>query len=105
MIWILPLVLLIAFEAIADTFAEEYALHGGWFWFAAITCYVIGNTFWLYSIRHGSGLARGAAIFSVSTAVLATSIGFFAFHEKLHYLQTLGIVLGLVSLILIFWKQ
>ncbi len=104
MIWILPLIGLIGFEVIADIFAKEYSLHGGWFWFCAIACYVIGNSFWLYSIRHGAGLARGATIFSVSTAILATITGVYFFHEELRTYQLLGIALGVVALALIFWE-
>ena len=105
MIWILPLFGLIVFEMIADIFAKEYALKGGWFWFAALFCYIIGNSFWLYSIRHGAGLARGADIFAVSTAILATFIGVYYFHESLRTLQWVGVGFGIISLVLIFWKQ
>jgi glucose uptake protein GlcU len=105
MIWILPLIGLIFFEMIADIFAKEYSLRGGWFWFISLACYIIGNSFWLYSIRHGSGLARGADIFAVSTAILATFIGVYYFNENLRALQMIGIAFGIVSLVLIFWKQ
>lgn len=104
MIWILPLIGLIGFELIADVFAKEYALKGGQLWLVALIFYIIGNSFWLYSIRHGSGLARGADIFAVSTAVLATFIGVYFFHEELKYIQLLGLGLGIISLVLIFWR-
>ena len=104
MIWILPLLGLIGFEIIADIFAKEYSLKGGLFWVLPLLCYIIANSFWLYSIRHGSGLARGANIFSVSTAIAATMIGFYFYHEKLGTLQMIGIFLGLISLVLIFWE-
>ena len=105
MIWALPLAGLVLFEIIADVFAKEYALKGGAFWFTAILCYIIGNTFWLYSIRHGAGLARGTDIFVVATAITATFIGVYFFGETLRGMQWVGVIMGLMSLTLIFWGK
>ena len=104
MIWIIPLLVLIAFEVIADVFSKEYSLKGGWFWLLAMLSYIIANTFWLYSIRHGSGLARGASIFAISTAILATIVGVYFYHEQLKTIQIAGIFTGIISLVLIFWE-
>lgn len=106
MIWIIPLVGLIIFEIIADVFAKEYSLRGNWLlWILAITGYVIANSFWLYSLKNGAGLTRGANIFSVSTAVVATIIGFYIYHKKLNNFQIAGIFVGMLSLVLIFWES
>ncbi len=104
MIWLLPLLGLIGFEIIADIFAKEYSLKGGWLWFGAILAYVIANSFWLFAIKSGSGLARGANIFSVSTAVIATIIGMYFYKEHIGGVQMAGIALGILSLILILWE-
>jgi multidrug transporter EmrE-like cation transporter len=104
MIWVIPLFGLIFMEIVADIFAKEYSLKGGWLWFGAITSYVIANSFWLYSIKHGAGLARGASIFAVSTAVVATIIGVYFYKENLGTAQLVGIFLGVISLALIFWE-
>lgn len=104
MIWILPLVGLIVMEVVADVFAKEYSLRGGWFWLAAIASYIVANSFWLYAIKHGSGLARGATIFSVSTAIIATVVGIYFYKEHLGDAQLAGIFLGIISLVLIFWE-
>lgn len=62
--WIIPLMLLIAFEAVADVLSKEYLNHGtAKWWLLAIGMYVVANIFWLYAIRHGSGLTRGACFF------------------------------------------
>jgi drug/metabolite transporter (DMT)-like permease len=102
--WLVPLFGLIGFEVVADIFAKEYSLKGGWLWFGAIASYVIANSFWLYSIKNGAGLARGATIFSVSTAIIATIIGVYIYHEKLHTGQLAGIGFGVLALVLIFWE-
>lgn len=103
--WIIPILFLILFEIIADVFAKEYALKGNWyFWISAILAYVIANAFWLWSIRSGSGLARGAIIFSVCSAILAIIIGLYFYGEETNKIQIAGMFVGALSLILIFWK-
>ncbi|MBX4189552.1 hypothetical protein KW785_03100 [Candidatus Parcubacteria bacterium] len=105
MIWVLPLVGLIGFEVVADIFAKEYSLKGGWpLWFAAIAGYIICNAFWLYALKSGSGLARGGTIFAVATAITVVILGVHFYHESLKPLQYGGIALGIVSLVLIFWE-
>lgn len=105
MFWIIPISFLILFEIIADVFAKEYALKGHWFlWVSAIMGYVIANSFWLWGIRSGSGLARGAIIFSVGSAVVAAVIGIYFYGEQTNKLQIAGIALGVIALTLIFWE-
>ena len=103
--WLIPLSLLIYFEIIADFFAKEYSLHGRWiFWTLALVGYVVANMFWLNSIRNGSGLARGAIIFSVGSAVVAVILGTVGFREHVSTAQVVGLLLGVASLILLFWE-
>lgn len=105
MIWIVPLIGLIAFELIADVFAKEYSLKGGpLLWCLSILGFVIANSFWLYSLKNGAGLARVATIFAVSTALLAIIIGIYFYDEKLSSFQSAGIIVGIISLVLIFWE-
>ena len=74
--WIFPISLLIVFECIADIFAKEWQLHGGaWRWIGSIGSYMVANTFWLFALKGGSGLARGGLIFAVSCAPMAIVIG------------------------------
>ena len=104
--WLIPLIILIAFESIADIFAKEWSLRGSKiFWVGSIFAYFLGNIFWLYSIRHGSGLARGAIIFSVATATAAIFIGIIGFKESFSKIQFVGAILGIISLVLIFWQD
>ena len=101
-LWLFPISMLLAFEVVADVLAQEYSLHGGWIWWSvAILGYVIANSFWLYAIRHGSGLARGAIIFSVGSAVLACLIAILYYKEQVSPTQIVGLVLGIVALALL----
>ena len=104
MSWILPLSVLIFFELVADVLAKTWSLSGGWIMAAgAMISYLLANTFWLFALHNGSGLARGAVIFSVVSAILAAGLGFFLYKEALSPIQIIGIVLGTVSVALIFW--
>ncbi len=104
MFWIFPLILLIFFEAIADIVSKEWALHGNWLrWTLAIVGYVVANAFWLFALRSGSGLAKGAAIFSVASAIIALILGVILYKENLTTVQLIGVGLGVISLALIFW--
>jgi len=103
--WVVFLGLLILFEAIADILAKEYQIRSGWIFFAAaILAYVIGNVFWLFSLKTGGLLTRGAIIFSVGSAIMAVLIGLVFFKEHITRLEFLGIILGLVSVVLLVWE-
>jgi drug/metabolite transporter (DMT)-like permease len=103
--WLIPLSLLIIFELVADIFAKEYSLRGNYsLWISAIISYVVANAFWLNAIKNGSGLAKGAIIFSIISAVLAVLIGVILYKEIVTKIQIFGIILGIISLIFIFWE-
>ena len=105
MLWILPITFLIIFELVADIFSKEYSLKGHWYlWLGAIMGYVVANIFWLWAIRSGSGLARGAVIFSVGSAVAAVVLGVYFYSESVNRLQIIGMILGIISILLIFWE-
>ena len=103
--WLIPLAILIFFEGVADIFAKYWSLKGG-FWLVAFSLisYILANTFWLFALRNGSGLGRGAIIFSVASAIIAVLLGLLLYHEKINSIQIIGVFLGIVSLALIFWE-
>lgn len=91
---------LIAGEFVADILAKEYSLRASvGLGIAALSMYCIGNAFWLWSLRTGSGLARGGVIFSSSFIILCTFVGVILYHEHLTILQWIGVVLGIGSVI------
>lgn len=103
--WIVPLFLLVLFEALADLIAKSWANTGkisiaG----LALFGYIVANIFWLISLKNGAQLSTGAIIFSISSELLAIAIGIFLYHEQLTKLQIGGIVLGVISLILLIWE-
>ncbi len=105
MFWIIPISFLILFELFADIFSKEYSLKGHWYlWAGALLGYIVANIFWLWGIRSGSGLARGATIFSVGSAIIAIIIGLYFYGETVNKFQVFGMILGVIALILIFWE-
>ncbi len=103
--WFFPLLLLIAFEACADIVAKYYAVSNKIYIAAAALClYIVGNVFWLISLKNGAELSTGAIIFSLLSEILAISIGILLYHEQLSKLQLAGIVLGFISLVLLVWE-
>lgn len=105
MFWIIPFIIFITLTLFADVFSKEYSLKGQWsFWILAMLGYAIGNAFWLWSIKTGSGLARGAVIYVVITAIFTSIVGLYFYQESMNKIQITGIVLGVLSLILIFWE-
>ncbi len=104
--WIIFLILVIVFEMAADVMSKEWSLNGrSWFLIGGLIFYLASNLAWLFSLKYGSGLARGISIFSVISAILAIMIGIIFYKEQITRLQGAGMVLGLISLILIFWED
>ena len=101
--WVFFLGLLVTFELIADFFSKEYSLKGYWlYWGIAILSYVVANIFWLSAMKSGSGLIRGANIFSVGSAVCATVLGYYVFHEEITRIQIVGVIMGMCAIVLLF---
>ncbi len=104
--WLIPLAILIFFEAIADIFAKEWSLGKRSLFYAALSlvAYLLANSSWLIALKYGSGLARGAIIFSVASAILASLIGIILYKEHLSVLQFFGAILGIISIFLLIWE-
>lgn len=103
--WIFPLTLLVVFEIFADITAKEWSLgKPSWLAILALAFYVAANAFWLVALRNGSGLGRGAVLFSVASAILAIVIGIVFYKEHASIQQIIGMILGVAAVVLIFWE-
>ena len=97
--------LVVFLESFSDILAKEWSLKSNnWMVAAALSGYLITNIFWLYALKNGMGLTRGAVIFSVGSAILGVLIGVLFYKEVLTPLQTIGVILGLMGAIMIFWE-
>ena len=103
--WIIPIGLLVFFEALADILAKEWQLkQSHWLAVGSLACYLVANSFWLFALRNGSGLARGGLVFSVACMLLALFIGVWMYGEQVTKLQCTGIGLGFVAVVLMSWE-
>lgn len=103
--WIIPLSILIIFEGVADYFAGKWGVTGSMrFAIISFVGYAMGNLSWLIAVHNGSGLARGAEIFSIVSALLAILIGIVVYKESLTTIQIIGVVLGVISIVLLVWE-
>ena len=100
--WIVPIALLVLFEGLADIVAKYFAITNKMYVaVGALLLYVVANIFWLVALKNGAELATGAIIFSITSEVLAISIGLLMYHERISLLQGIGIILGFISVVLL----
>lgn len=97
--WLYYLLLLVAFELVADILAKQFALNGK-FVFAALSIlgFIAANIAWLVSLRTGAELSKGAVLFSVLSGIGAVLIGVLVYHEKANPYQLIGLALGIAAI-------
>lgn len=103
--WVIPLLILVLLEASADILAKTWQIKSIWFWAAAaLIAYLLANMFWLLSLKNGAGLAKGAVLFSIMSAILAVIIGVVFYKEQITQIQLVGLIIGIIAIALIFWE-
>ena len=97
--WLYFLLLLVAFELLADILAKQFSLNGRiLFAILALIGFLAANTAWLISLRTGAELGKGAVLFSVLSGIGAVMIGVLVYHEKTTPWQLIGLTLGIVAI-------
>lgn len=97
--WLYFLLLLVAFELLADVLSKQFAISGKYvFALLAILGFIAANTAWLISLRTGAELSKGAVLFSVLSGIGAVVIGIFVYHEKANPYQLIGLALGIAAI-------
>ncbi|HEY5002212.1 MAG TPA: EamA family transporter [Ktedonobacteraceae bacterium] len=97
--WVYFLLLLVAFELLADILAKQFALNGRiLFAILALLGFLAANTAWLISLRTGAELGKGAVLFSVLSGIGAVMIGVLVYHEKTTPWQIIGLALGIAAI-------
>jgi multidrug transporter EmrE-like cation transporter len=98
--WLYFLLLLVAFELLADILAKQFSLNGRLlFAILALLGFLAANTAWLISLRTGAELGKGAVLFSVLSGIGAVMIGVLVYHEKTTPWQIIGLVLGIAAIV------
>lgn len=97
--WLVYLIILVAFELVADVLAKQFAINGKLiFGVLSILGYVLANIAWLISLRSGGTLSKGSVIFSALNAVVAVVIGLLIYREKVGPYQLIGLALGIAAI-------
>jgi multidrug transporter EmrE-like cation transporter len=97
--WLFFLLLLVAFELLADILAKQFSLNGRiLFALLALLGFLAANTAWLISLRTGAELGKGAVLFSVLSGIGAVMIGVLVYHEKTTPWQLIGLGLGIAAI-------
>ena len=97
--WLYFLLLLVAFELLADILAKQFSLNGRiLFAVLALLGFLAANTAWLISLRTGAELGKGAVLFSVLSGIGAVMIGILVYHEKTTPWQLIGLALGIAAI-------
>ena len=97
--WLVYLIVLVAFELVADVLAKQFSINGRLvFAVLSILGYVLANIAWLISLRSGGTLSRGSVIFSALNAIVAVIIGLLIYREKAGPYQVVGLVLGIAAI-------
>lgn len=97
--WLWLILVLVAFELLADIFAKQFG-QGGQLIFGALALlgFVLANVAWLFSLRNGAELGKGSVIFAALSGIGAVLIGTLIYHEKVSRYQLIGIVLGILAI-------
>jgi|ERR1700733_1394138 drug/metabolite transporter (DMT)-like permease len=89
------------FSTICDVCAKYWGITNNWNWlYVGLALNIITIFFYMYSIRLG-GLAITTSVILLITMAISVSLGFFFFHEQVHYSQWIGIGAGFLAIILI----
>ncbi len=101
----IPLSLLFAVSALfvggGDYLAKRWSLHPGWGSSAgALACYVASSFFYLLTLTR-KGLVVSCVIWSIASIIAFLFVGLVIYHETLSPIQTAGVVLGIISLLLL----
>ena len=98
--WLWFILLLVAFELIADIFAKQFGLSGKVvFGVLAILGFILANLAWLFSLRSGAELGKGSILFSALSGIGAVLLGLLVYHEKINRYQLIGLILGIAAII------
>jgi multidrug transporter EmrE-like cation transporter len=101
-LWFALFLAFIVFEEAANILGKQFALSGE-YRFAALSLlsFIVCEFPWIFSLRLGLQLSKGAVLFAVIPGICAVLIGTFIYKEKLNFYRFIGIVLGISAIALL----
>lgn len=100
--WFALFLVFLVFEQAANVLGKQFALSGRCrFAVFSLLSFFVCELPWIFSLRIGLELSRGAVLFSVVPAILAVLIGSLVYKEKATRSQFIGLMLGIVAVALL----
>ncbi|MFA5652397.1 MAG: EamA family transporter [Candidatus Paceibacterota bacterium] len=97
-------ILISAITVFGDFFVKKASLTNSvwnkWLFIGA-SIYALTAIGWAYALKFAK-LSTFGVIYGVSSVMLVVALSVFVFHEKLSTLEVVGILLGIISLILLY---
>ena len=75
--------------------------HPSWTWIVGILLLNIATVVWMYTMRKGIESATAITFYALFTVAGCSFLGFVIFKEHLSLLNSAGLILGFISLIMI----
>ena len=97
-------ILISAITVYADFFVKKASLLSNvWNKWLLAGAFIYGLTAigWVFTLREAK-LSTLGVIYGVSTIILVVALSVFVFHEKLSTLEIIGILLGIISLVILY---
>jgi multidrug transporter EmrE-like cation transporter len=88
-------------EVVADILFKKWSINGkNIFILIGIALYIVGTVIWAFSLKFEM-LSKSIAIFSILNLIAVALAGFIIFKEEISFVNKIGFILGLISIILI----
>ncbi len=99
--WILIPILILAYT-IGDILSKEYSFNRSVaYLIGVLMCYTSTTLVWLYAVSKGLEIGRGSMLFAIVSTITGLVVGYTLYNESLTTIQTIGLVFGLLSIILL----
>ncbi|MGC2472693.1 MAG: hypothetical protein WA485_00040 [Candidatus Sulfotelmatobacter sp.] len=100
------LVLSAAFFAVGEYLSNKFAIRPDWKGlFVVCSMYLLGSLAWLPALIRTNQLAATGTAWLLLSMVATLGIGFGVFHERVNSIQTAGIVLAALALVLLNYQK
>jgi len=100
--WFALFLVFLLFEQVSNVLGKQFAVSGRYcFAVFSLLSFIVCELPWIFSLRTGLELSKGAVLFSVVPAILAVLIGSLVYKEKSTRSQFAGLMLGIVAVALL----
>ena len=100
--WFALFLAFVVFEQTANVLGKQFAVSGKYHFAAfSLLSFVVCELPWIFSLRLGLQLSKGAVLFAIIPGISAVLIGTIAYKEKINHYQFIGIAFGIATIALL----